>query len=54
MYKLLCFIGFHKWFDANNLKTQSSPYPLRACEHCKKLQEATYDMTYGCTNWTDV
>jgi len=50
---LLCFLGWHKWENADNLKTKPSPYPLRACTRCKKLQEGTYDMAYGCTNWAD-
>ena len=52
--RILCFIGKHKWVGANNLRVQISPYPLRACSTCKKVQEGTYDMAYGCTNWMDV
>ena len=48
---LLCFLGWHKWVSANHLKTKNSPYPLRNCTRCKKLQEGAYDMAYGCTNW---
>ena len=45
---LLCFLGWHKWVSGENLKTKPSPYPLRVCTRCKKLQEGTY-----CTNWID-
>jgi hypothetical protein len=50
---LLCFFSWHKWIDADCLKLEATNYPLRACTRCKKLQEGTYDMTYGCTNWKD-
>jgi len=50
---VLCFFGWHKWVDAGHLKTKQSPYPLRACTSCKKLQEGTYDMAYGGTHWMD-
>lgn len=53
MTKILCLFGFHKWLNAGHLKTEKSRYPLRACKRCKKIQEGTYDMAYGCTNWMD-
>lgn len=49
--KLKCSIGLHDWI--NETQSPQNGEWFRKCKHCKKRQYATYDLSYGNTNWHD-
>ena len=45
--ELKCLFGRHEWFYTIHNKHR------RECRRCGKIQDATYDMMYGTTQWED-
>ena len=47
--KIKCFIFRHDWEYDKDVK--KSPYRIRRCKRCNKVERSQYDMMYGTTTW---